>query len=381
MNVADGDQQNCNAESEECQTSETNVADDCVDGDSNCKFWAESGECSANPGYMLAVCLKACNVCPLPGRGALAGLSNMEAAMRRPDCQNGHEECENWATAGECSANPSYMLTNCARACNTCHLLDAEVRCRPMPGRELALEAGGYLNATFHRATDPDGPFAHLKPRILSDDPWVVVFDDFMTDDEVSALIEKGGQSGFSESVDAGKRLPNGSFAAIKSTARTSETAWCVDDFCTKDPRIEAVTARIADVSRVPYQNSEYLQVLRYHPGQYYVDHHDYIPGHLEMPCGPRLYTFFLYLSDVEEGGGTAFNRLVDKSSGEKPLIVQPAKGRALLWPSVMDRNPFEKDLRTHHEATPVTKGIKFAANAWLHMYNFKEPFKVGCTG
>jgi hypothetical protein len=128
------------------------------------------------------------------------------------------------------------------------------------------------------------------------------------------------------------------------------------------------------------------------------VAHHDYIPGHNDMPCGPRLYTFFLYLSDVEEGGGTYFTKL--------DMEVKPKAGRAVLWPSVKNENPMARDGRTHHEARPVIKGKKFAANAWLHMvgrflcilvsaqivilllifllfaqYNFKDPFKVGCTG
>ena len=48
---------------------------------------------------------------------------------------------------------------------------------------------------------------------------------------------------------------------------------------------------------------------------------------------GVRLYTFFVYLSDVEEGGGTRFTEL--------GITVQPKLGRGILWPSV-----FDKDLR-----------------------------------
>jgi prolyl 4-hydroxylase len=91
------------------------------------------------------------------------------------------------------------------------------------------------------------------------------------------------------------------------------------------------------------------------------------------MPCGPRLFTFFLYLNDVEEGGHTNFTKL--------GFSVAPKAGRALLWPSVRNDDPTRKDPRTEHEASPVLRGEKFAANAWLHMYDFKTPFKVGCTG
>jgi hypothetical protein len=59
----------------------------------------------------------------------------------------------------------------------------------------------------------------------------------------------------------------------------------------------------------------------------------------------PRILTFFLYLSDVEEGGGTGLTQV---NGG---LVVNPKKGKALLWPSVYNFDPSEKDGRTTHEA------------------------------
>ena len=43
-------------------------------------------------------------------------------------------------------------------------------------------------------------------------------------------------------------------------------------------------------------------QVLRYSPGAYYRSHHDWVDAHIDFPFGPRVFTFFLYLSDVEVG-------------------------------------------------------------------------------
>jgi hypothetical protein len=66
---------------------------------------------------------------------------------------------------------------------------------------------------------------------------------------------------------------------------------------------------------------------------------------------GPRILTVFLYLNDVEEGGGTRFTDL--------DITVMPKQGRAILWPSVTNNDPLEQELLTHHEAMPVLKGIK----------------------
>ena len=86
----------------------------------------------------------------------------------------------------------------------------------------------------------------------------------------------------------------------------------------------------------------------------------------------PRIMTLFLYLNDVEEGGGTSFPLL--------DVTVQPKKGSALLWPSVLDGAPESKDYRTDHEALPVTKGLKFGANAWIHSRNYRLAEETDCT-
>ena len=91
------------------------------------------------------------------------------------------------------------------------------------------------------------------------------------------------------------------------------------------------------------------------------------------LACGPLILTFFLYLSDVEEGGETAFPTL--------GLTVKPKRGRALLWPGVSDLQPGSIDHRTLHEARPVIRGMKYAVNSWIHMFNFKVPNLWGCTG
>lgn len=38
-------------------------ADDCIDDDQNCRYWAESGECARNPKYMLTSCRLSCEQC------------------------------------------------------------------------------------------------------------------------------------------------------------------------------------------------------------------------------------------------------------------------------------------------------------------------------
>jgi prolyl 4-hydroxylase len=129
--------------------------------------------------------------------------------------------------------------------------------------------------------------------------------------------------------------------------------------------------------------------------------HHDYIEHDIERPQGVRILTVFLYLNDVEEGGGTNFPlldtvRFIDQllyvifrfpvlTCDLSALLlvfvktVKPQRGRVLLWPSVLNEDPNAKDFRTDHQALPVIKGTKYGANAWIHMRDFKAAHAINC--
>ena len=304
-------------------------------------------------------------------------IRNSEDTANIRMCQNKDKLCSYWAAIGECKANKPFMNSDCAPACHTCYLIDLKQRC-PIDPDAKGIIGPGDLNKLFERATTKEEYVLSYNPTILSrpnpsdsdmaekgiqKGPWVVTFDNFLNDKEVEALLKHGNENGYKRSSDVGKAMADGSHGQLVSKSRTSENSWCGEK-CKADPLVAAVNQRIAEVTSTTLANAEDLQLLRYEPGQYYVQHHDYIDHQLERPCGVRILTFFLYLNDVcdeedkgECGGGTAFPEL--------NITVQPKKGSALLWPSVLDDKPNEKDERTDHEALVVKKGIKYGANAW----------------
>ena len=206
----------------------------------------------------------------------------------------------------ECTANPGYMLVQCACSCDSCDQVDYKVRCKLDPDAELAVPPGA-MGATFERILSD---FPQLQPTVLSRDPWLLQLDSFLDDEEAAAFVRQGSSKGFETSADTGKMRADGSFESIYSSHRTSQTAWMDTSPSLDDAVLNRVMARAANVTRVPTSHSEYVQVLQYGVGQYYQGHHDYIPAHAQLPCGPRVYTLFMYLSDVDEGGETAFERL-----------------------------------------------------------------------
>jgi prolyl 4-hydroxylase len=140
---------------------------------------------------------------------------------------------------------------------------------------------------------------------------------------------------------------------------------------CAQDPTVQKVMNRIATITGIGETNYEHLQILRYEKGQYYKTHNDFIDYQQNRSSGARLLTFYVYLSDVDEGGGTKFPHL--------NLTVSPKKGRAVLWPSVLNHDPNSKDNRTNHAALAVNQGIKYGFNAWIHQRDFKSSHERNC--
>ena len=169
----------------------------------------------------------------------------------------------------------------------------------------------------------------------------------------------------------------------------------------------QRVAERISNVTRAPVRYMEPFQILKYEVGQFYKTfvaaararplaprrargvgagaqarrvltwprvrrgrHHDQNSG-LFTPQGVRVYTFFMYLSTPDAGGGTKFNNL--------DVVVPAVKGSAVLWPSVTNLDPSRDEPKTMHEALPVEAGRKFAANVWIHNFDYRTPSQANC--
>ena len=274
------------------------------------------------------------------------------------DCFDQREECESWADAGECAKNSDFMMEVCKYSCAVCNV-NFKASCKRDP-KEPPAAVAGTIDETFRRALEI---YPEYRPRVLHRDPWIVEFQEFLQPHEVDVLKKVAGHN-FERSLAGDGVTP----------VRTSSTSWCNVQHCLKDETIQTVRERISNLTRVPWENAEHLQVLRYHPGQFYREHHDQNSPRYSA-WGPRLYTFFMYLSDRDdtglEGGETRFTKL--------NISVTPKRGSAILWPSVHSDNPWETEDKTYHEAVTVSKGEKYAANFWIHMFEFQKMLQNGC--
>lgn len=217
----------------------------------------------------------------------------------RNNCQNRNDLCAFWAVIGECDNNKAYMATNCAPACETCHLIDISARCpkldadpalvpgslnkmfekiiRQAPGNRTLTkeERAAYESSktplyTVHVHSRPEPNPVAISPAIdKSTPPWVLTFDNFMTDDECEALIQLGHKYGYKRSEDVGAEKFDGSHESVQSERRTSTNAWCSHrDGCREEEVPTRIHDRMSAVMGIPPENSEDFQMLKYEVGQ-----------------------------------------------------------------------------------------------------------------
>mmetsp|Transcript_32855 Transcript_32855/g.63249 ORF Transcript_32855/g.63249 Transcript_32855/m.63249 type:complete len:440 (+) Transcript_32855:238-1557(+) len=324
----------------------------CADDlDSQCDERAALGHCDSQKGEMLMRCPRACGVCPYWG------------SMKKVyDCADTHENCRFWAAAGECENNPAYMVDNCAVSCEMC---DKKLSACDRPEETPPLLRPGDINATFMRLLRD---FPQYSPKIVSRpgagkfgdaSPWLVTMSNFVSDEEADAFIGSC-QGHFNRSL-AGDHV---------SPVRTSNQCWCEGNECERSALTRRVSDRISAITGAPSRYMEPFQVLKYEVGQFYKTHHDQNSA-VFTPQGPRVFTFYMYLSTPEAGGGTRFNDL--------GVTVPAVKGNAVLWPSVMDADPDRDEPYTRHESIPVEHGTKYGANIWVHNYDYRTPSAKGC--
>ena len=140
------------------------------------------------------------------------------AAPSATKCRDRYPVCVSEAARGECTNNPGWMIVNCCKSCDDKegfgYLLDSKVRCsRTRLNATTPAWQDGSLNDLFTKwATDET--YKQYEPRVISspgkefgaehDGPWIMVFDSFLDDYEINALINGARFDGFKRSTDQG---------------------------------------------------------------------------------------------------------------------------------------------------------------------------------
>lgn len=164
------------------------------------------------------------------------------------------------------------------------------------------------------------------------------------------------------------------------------------------DEVITAIEERVATWAHLPAGYAEDMQVLRYQNMQKYGAHWDELDPSTDtrnvggMPKGThRVATVLIYLSDVEEGGETAFphsrwlegrdtaadeGKFSDCAKGGVAALAR--KGNAILFWG-MRPDSVHMDYASMHTGCPVIKGTKWSATKWLHAAPFRamEPEEI----
>ena len=191
-----------------------------------------------------------------------------DAAPSKSQCLDRFSICPKEAARGSCRTAPGWMIVHCCRSCDeelgASRLIDAKVRCT----RENLNMTGpawepGDLNKLF-TSWATDDKFETYKPMVHSspggefggaDGPWVITFDNFMSDDEADSIWHGGEISGFERSTDQGKTNDAGEMEKVVSKTRTSSNAWC-NQKCEKLPGVKSVTDKIELVTGLAKVNN-----------------------------------------------------------------------------------------------------------------------------
>lgn len=385
--------------------------DDCVDIDSNCESMALEGKCLEDSEYMKEHCAKTCLACfgskprtvtidfgvaqqtrhedPSVEDEVARILESTRlymlnvftdpkfAAVRR-DCRNLDPNCAIYAAMGECHGTNDAlaMFQSCAPVCHACHAVEYFNKCARKPS-DVDVFGPGDMNTMFQTIVTKYSPTVVSEPtnESLSNDefdmPWIVVLDDFATDEECDWLVATGHEIGFEQTSEITEEVEeDGTFGDLVGSGRTSLDAWCRED-CEDAPIGKAVMNKMLEMTGVSKKHTEYMEILQYHEGGHYERHHDVIATQDEERCGNRILSFYLFLSDVEEGGELRFTDIDEQ--------VTPKKGRAVLWQNVDDDDLGVLHPLTFHEAMPVKRGEKYGLNLWIHSRDMRLAMKEDC--
>ena len=212
--------------------------------------------------------------------------------------------------------------------------------------------------------------------------PNVLVLSNFLSDEECDFI------KGYART----RMVPSG-LAMMDSSGDSRDVRTSTQTFMERGgtQQIKALESRAHNLTRLPYELGENIQVVRYEEGQKYGAHRDFFNPNdyhrqphmlqsVEYGARNRLATVFWYLESIEKGHGgeTFFPRALNEQGKEyKPwngdhedcyrgIAVTPVRGNAVLFYSMVpDGRLDERSL--HGGCKPKGSHIeKWGANQWI---------------
>uniref|UniRef100_A0A7S3QKD7 procollagen-proline 4-dioxygenase n=1 Tax=Dunaliella tertiolecta TaxID=3047 RepID=A0A7S3QKD7_DUNTE len=206
----------------------------------------------------------------------------------------------------------------------------------------------------------------------LSWSPRAFLLKGFLSDEECDHLIAQAQPSMQKSSV-----VDNETGKSVDSQIRTSTGTFLRTQ---ADDIVSRIEKRVAQVTMIPQEHQEAMQILHYEYGQKYEPHNDYFHDPVNSAPstgGQRVATVLMYLTTPTEGGETVLPNADTKSTGpewsecaQKGLAVKAKRGDALLFYSLKPDGT--EDPASLHGSCPVLGGEKWSATKWIHVSPFQ---------
>ena len=174
-------------------------------------------------------------------------------------------------------------------------------------------ERGEYEKLCRGEFTVPDGLFCFyytgskdnfflqlgpVKTEVLYHSPHIVRFYEVYNDDEIEHI-----KAAALELLNRATVFDPLTHKLINADYRVSKSAW-LDD---ADPVVKRLNERSSLISGVDLRFAEQMQMANYGIGGQYEPHFDFSRREEDVNNNRRIATWLVYLTDVEQGGGTAF--------------------------------------------------------------------------
>ncbi|XP_060648078.1 prolyl 4-hydroxylase subunit alpha-2 [Drosophila nasuta] len=218
---------------------------------------------------------------------------------------------------------------------------------KPTPSDQRDLRCG-YLTETH-----PFLLLAPLKVEELRTEPLLLLYHEVLYQSEID-VITKLTKNKIERATVTGQN------SSTVSNARTSQFTFIPK---TRHKVLRTIDQRVEDMTGLNLMFAEDHQFSNYGVGGHYAQHMDWFyPNAFETnqvanpEMGNRIATVLFYLTDVAQGGGTAF-----------PIIKQllkPEKYAAAFWYNLHASGV--GDTRVLHGACPIIAGSKWVLNRWI---------------